>query len=208
VKLLLRLLAIFLLSYLAVVIGSIALLDASLSLNQRVLGPIQVAAYLLLASLAYWAVRSRTPARLPYAPDFVALAIAVLIGVPNVALAAKQLDHPFPPARPSAAMVALAKLPAADLIFTNEPSGVFIYAHRGSVLAPVRRYVLTTRPNREFKADVEYVGALLRRRPGVVALVPDIQASLLSVGELEHWAGLAVTRQFADGTIFLAPPHP
>jgi hypothetical protein len=207
VKSLLRLLAIFLLSYLVVVLGSIALLDASLSLNQRVLGPIQVMAYLLLGSMAYWAVRSRAPARMPFAPLSVALAIALLVGAPNVASAVQQLDHPFPTPQPTPAMAALAKLPAADLIFTNEPSGVFIYAHRGSVLAPVRRYVITTRPNPTFKADVEYVGTLLRRRPGVVALVPDIQASLLTVGELEHWAGLTVTRRFADGTIFLAPLH-
>jgi len=75
------------------------------------------------------------------------------------------------------------------------------------VLAPVRRYVITTRPNPAFRADVEYVGTVLRRHPGVVALVPDIQAPLLSVAELEHWAGLKVTRHFADGTVWLAPPR-
>jgi hypothetical protein len=213
---LLRLSAIFLLSYLIVVLGSSTLLDATLSLDQRVLGPIQVVAYLLLVSLLYWAVRSRAdarplpahapPARFSLAPLTVAVAVALLLVVPNVALVYRQLRHPFPTPQPSAGMVALAKLPTNDVVFTNEPSGVFIYAHRGSILAPVRSYPITTNPNSEFKEDVEYVGDLLRRRHGVVALVPDIQAPLLTFRELQHWAGLVVTGRFADGTVFLSAP--
>jgi hypothetical protein len=204
---LLRLAAIFLLSYLMVVLGSSTLLDASLSLDQRVLGPIQVVAYLLLASLIYWAVRSRTGAGVPLAPLAATGTIALLLVLPNVTLGYRQLDHPFPTPRPTPAMVALAKLPASDVIFTNEPSGVFLYAHRGSVLVPGRSYPITTGRNPDFKADVAYVGNLLRRRHGVVALVPDLQAPLVSVGQFQRWAGLVVTRQFADGTVFLSAPH-
>jgi hypothetical protein len=202
----LRLAAIFMLSYLVVVLGSSTVLDASLSLDQRVLGPMQVMAYLLLGSLVYWAVRSRVPAGKPLMLLVVPAAIALLLVLPNVVLAYRQLGHPYPSARPTPAMAALARLPRSDLIFTNEPSGVFIYAHRGSVLAPVRRYPINTDSNPDFKADVEYVGNELKSRGGVVALLPDIQAPLLSVGELQQWAGLVVTRRFADGTIFLSAP--
>jgi hypothetical protein len=204
---LLRLAAIFMLSYLVVVLGSSTVLDATLSLDQRVLGPVQVMAYLLLVALVYWAVRSRLPAGKPFVLLVVPAAVTLLLVIPNVMLAYRQLDHPFPHPQPTPAMVALARLPAGDVIFTNEPSGVFIYTHRGSVLAPVRRYPINTDPNPDFKADVEYVGNLLRHRPGVVALLPDIQAPLVSVGDFEHWAGLVVTRRFADGTVFLAAPQ-
>jgi hypothetical protein len=50
------------------------------------------------------------------------------------------------------------------------------------------------------------VGNVLRSRNGVVALLPDIQTPLVSVGDLEHWAGLVVTKRFADGTVFLSAP--
>ena len=204
---LLRLAAVFLISYLVIILGSSTLLDASLSLDQRVLGPIQVVAYLILASLSHWAVRSRTGGGIPIAPFAVPVVVVLLLVLPNAMLAYRQLDHPFPAPRPTSAFTALAKLRISDLIFTNEPSGVFVYAHRGSVLAPVRSYIITTRPNPSFKADVVYVGNVLRRRHGVVALVPDIQAPLLTVAELQHWAGLVVTRRFADGTVFLTAPH-
>jgi hypothetical protein len=204
---LLRLGAMFLPSYLLVVLGSSTFLDATLSLGQRVLGPMQVMAYLLLVSLLYWVVRSRTPASRALAPCVVAVVVALLLVVPNVALGYRQLRHPFPTPQPSPAMAALAKLPVGDVVFTNEPSGVFIYAHRGSIFAPARSYPITTNANPEFKEDVEYVGNLLRRRKGVIALVPDIQAPLLTVGELLHWGGLVVTRRFADGTVFLDPPR-
>jgi hypothetical protein len=166
----------------------------------------QVMAYLLLVSLIYWAVRSRVPAGKPFILLVVPAAIALLLVLPNVVLAYHQLGRPYPSAQPTSAMAALARLPRSDLIFTNEPSGVFIYARRGSVLAPVRKYPINTDSNPDFRADVEYVGNELRSRPGVVALLPDIQAPLLSVGELQHWAGLVITRRFADGTIFLSAP--
>jgi hypothetical protein len=202
----LRLAAIFMVSYLVVIVGSSTVLDASLSLDQRVLGPMQVMAYLLLVSLLYWAVRSRVPAGRPIILLAVPAAIVLLLVLPNVVLAYRQLGRPYPSAQPTPAMAALARLPRHDLIFTNEPSGVFIYAHRGSVLAPVRKYPINTDSNLNFKADVEYVGNELRIRRGVVALLPDIQAPLLSAGELQQWAGLVVTRRFADGTIFLSAP--
>jgi hypothetical protein len=204
---LLRLAAIFMLAYLIVILGSSTVLDATLSLDQRVLGPIQVMAYLLLVSLIYWAVRSRIPAGKPFVLLVVPVAVTLLLVIPNVMLAYRQLSHPFPDPQPTPAMVALARLPTSDVIFTNEPSGVFIYTGRGSVLAPVRRYPINRDPNPDFKADVEYVGNTLKRQHGVVALLPDIQTPLISVGTLEHWAGLVVTRRFADGTVFLSAPR-
>jgi hypothetical protein len=104
-------------------------------------------------------------------------------------------------------MVALSKLAKRDVVFTNEPAGVFVYAHRGSVLAPVRTYVITTEANPDFKLDVEEVGDVLQQRHGVVALVPDLYPDSLTVGDLRRWAGLVVTRRFADGTVFLSVPR-
>jgi hypothetical protein len=204
---LLRLAATFMLSYLIVILGSSTVLDASLSLDQRVLGPMQVMAYLLLVTLMYWAVRSRIPVGNSFTLLIMPVAVTLLLVIPNAMLAYRQLGRPFPNPQPTPAMVALARLPTNDVIFTNEPSGVFIYAHRGSVLAPVRRYPINTDSNPAFKADVEYVGDVLRSRYGVVALLPDIQTPLVSVGDLEHLAGLVVTKSFADGTIFLSAPR-
>ena len=204
---LLRLCAFFILSYLAVILASSTWLDASLSLNQRVLGPIQVVAYLVLTSLIYWTVRARVPAGFRFGPLAVAGALSLLVVLPNSWLATRQLRFPFPTPQPTKAMVALAKLPKHDLVVTNEPAGVFVYAHRGSVLAPVRSYIITTEPNPDFKLDVEDVGDLLQQRHGVVALVPDLYPDSLTVGELKRWAGLVVTRRFPDGTVFLSVPR-
>ena len=87
-------LAIFLLSYAFVVFVSSTWLDASLSLDQRVLGPMQVASYLILLSLVYWAVRSRWAVDFRFAPLAVTLGVALLLIVPNVCAGR-------PPARPS-----------------------------------------------------------------------------------------------------------
>ncbi len=203
---LLRLLGIFLLSYAFVVFVSSTWLDASLSLDQRVLGPMQVTSYLILLSLVYWAVRSRWAVDFRFASVAVTLGVTLLLIVPNVSPAVRQLGHPFPVPDPTPAMAVLRKLPSRDLVVTNEPSGVFIFADRGSVLTPVRTYAITTKPNTQFKRDVSYIGHLVKHRHGVVALVPDLQPTLVTVGQFQRWAGLVVTRRFADGTVFLAPP--
>ncbi len=207
VQSLLRLLAVFMLSYVMVVLVSSTFLDASLSLDQRVLGPVQFAAYLILMSLTYWAIRSRWAVGFRSGPLLVTVAVSLLLIGPNVSLAVRQLSHPFPTPVATRAMAALSKLPPGDVVVTNEPSGVFLFAHRGSVLTPVRTYAITTRPNTEFKKDVTYIGQLVKRHHGVVALVPDLQPTLVTLGQLQRWAGLVVTRRFADGTVFLAPPR-
>ena len=206
VQSLLRLLAIFVLSYVLVVLVASTLLDASLSFDQRVLGPVQFAAYLILMSLTYWAIRSRWAVGFRSGPMLATAAAALLLIGPNISLAVRQLSHPFPTPVATPAMAALAKLPPGDIVVTNEPSGAFLFAHRGSVLTPVRTYAITTRPNTDFKKDVRYIGQLVKRRHGVVALVPDLQPTLVTLGELQRWAGLVVTRRFADGTVFLSAP--
>jgi hypothetical protein len=203
---LLRLLAIFLLSYVVVILVSSTFLDASLSLDQRVLGPLQVASSLILLSLTYWTIRSRWAVDFRFGPVVITVVVALLVIAPNVALAVRQLGHPFPAPVATPAMTALAKLPGRDVVVTNEPSGVFIYTHRGSVLTPVRTYAITTKRNAAFEKDVDYIGQLVRRRHGVVALVPDLLPTSLTVGQLQRWAGLVVTRRFADGTVFLSAP--
>jgi hypothetical protein len=203
-RVVLRVSAIFIGTYLAVVVVSGSLLDASLSFNQRVLGPVQIAAYLVLLSIAYWSVRCRV--RLGARPVAVAVAsaVALLVAVPAIPIGARQVGMTLSPGVPSSAMLALTRLPSSAVIVTNEPSGVFVYAHRGSILAPVRSYVITGQGNPRFHRDLEYVGTLLRERPGVVVLVPDLQRPQVGVADFERWAGLRVTWRFADGTEFLS----
>jgi len=204
---LLRLFAIFILGYALVILVSSTWLDASLSLDQRVLGPIQVASYLILLSLTYWSIRSRWAVGFRFAPLVGTLALSLLLIVPNFSPALRQLSHPFPTPVSAPAMAVLAKLPSRDVIVTNEPAGVFVYAHRGSVLAPVRTYAITTKPNADFKEDIRYIGHLVKSDHGVVALVPDLQPVPFTVAQLQRWTGLVVTRRFADGTVFLSAPH-
>ena len=202
---LLRLLALFTLSYLVVVVGSSICLDASLSLDQRVLGPIQVTTYLVLISLLYWSLRSCLHSLPRRRQIWAVRAAALLLILPIVPAAVSQLRHPFLSPQPTAAMIALSRLPADEVVVTNEPSGVFVYAHRGSVLTPVSDYVTTGEPNPDFETDLSYVGRLLRQQPGVVAFFPEpFQPSLVTVAQLEQSDGLTVTRRFADGTLFLS----
>ncbi len=200
----LRVSATFISTYLAVVVVSGSLLDASLSFDQRVLGPVQIAAYLVLLSVAYWSVRCRLRRRARTVAVAVASAVALLVVVPALPMGARQVRMALPPTVPSSAMVALTRLPPADVIVTNEPSGVFVDAHRGSILAPVHRDVITGQANPRFRSDLEYIGALLRQRPGLVVLVPDLQRPQVGVADLERWAGLQVIWRFGDGTVFLS----
>jgi hypothetical protein len=200
----LRVSATFISTYLAVVVVSGSLLDASLSFDQRVLGPVQIAAYLVLLSIAYWSVRCRVRLGARPVALAVASAVALLVVVPAIPMGARQVGMTLAPGVPSSAMLALAGLPSSTVIVTNEPSGVFVYAHRGSILAPVRSYVITGQENPGFRGDLEYIGTLLSERPGVVVLVPDLQRPQVGVADFERWAGLRVTWRFADGTVFLS----
>jgi hypothetical protein len=202
-RVVLRLAAIFIGVYLVVVVFSGSFLDASLSFDQRVLGPVQIMSYLVLLAVAYWSIRCRVTHRARMVALAATGAVALLVLLPTSPVGARQLHLALPAPHPSRAMTALAALPASDVIVTNEPSGVFVYAHRGSVLTPVRRYIITDQGNPRFHQDLEYVGALVRRRHGVVALIPDLQQPQVGVGDLERWAGLHVTRRFGDGTLFL-----
>jgi hypothetical protein len=203
-RVVLRVSATFISAYLAVVVVSGSLLDASLSFDQRVLGPVQIAAYLVLMSVAYWSVRCRVSLRARPVAVAVALAVGMLVVVPALPTGARQVRMVLPPTVPSTAMVALTRLPPSDVIVTNEPSGVFVDAHRGSILAPVRSDVITRQANPQFRSDLAYVGTLLRQRPGVVVLVPDLQRPQVSVADFERWAGLQVIWRFGDGTVFLS----
>ncbi len=204
---LLRLCALFIPSYLYVLIITDTRIDATFVANQRILEPLQCVFYLVLLSLVYWILRSRVTDRSHIVAQVGTAGLMILIMIPTISIVSQQLRSQFPRERVAQEYGALASLPASDLVFTNEPSGTYLFAHRGSVFNPVSLFVATDRLNPSFRQDLDFVGTRLRKQQGVVMLVPEpISGGSATASDFQRWAGLVVSRRFPDGTVFLSAP--
>ena len=203
---LLRLCALFIPSYLLVVAVTDTWLDATLAVDQRILGPLQFVLYLVLLSLVYWTLRSRVTDRDRLIAVAATFGLAMLALIPNLSLVSQQVRSQFPAEKSAPEFEALARLPTSDVVVTNETPGTFVFAQRGSILTPVRFFVTTERANIDFRRDVEFVGRLLRQHHGVVMIIPEFIPGPATVTEFRQWAGLVTARRFPDGTVFLSVP--
>jgi hypothetical protein len=206
---LLRLCALFIPCYLYVLLITDTRVDATFVANQRILEPLQIVFYLVLLSLVYWTLRSRFAGRSHLVPQIGTVALMLVVIIPTVPAVSRQLRSQFPREQIAVEYKAVADLPASDLVFTNDTSGTYLFAHRSSVFDPVWEFVATDRFNSSFRQDLGFVGKLLREHQGVVMLVPGTftgGSATATADDFQRYAGLVVTRRFPDGTVFLSVP--
>lgn len=182
-------------------------LDASLAIDNRILGPLQIVLYLLIASLLYWAVRSRlsTGASGLWAIGAVVIA-SCLVWIPNAASLSSELTLVAPTAKTD---MAVRTIPPSRFIITDDAPGLYLYYGHKSILLPFRRYYTTNQVNRDFHRDLQEVGKLIRRKDGLVIVWPMFSPSVATlVTELEQVSHLVIVEHLPDGGVILAGHRP
>ena len=129
------------------------LLDASLAIDNRVLGPLQTVLYLLITSIIYWAVRSRVQALRPRRWDLGAVVVAALsVWAPNVAALSSELSQVASalPADPG-----LRAVPPSRFVVTNDAATIYLDDGHASMLLPFRWFYTTGQANPDFTRTSE-----------------------------------------------------
>ena len=196
--------ACFVICYTAMLVVTRTLLDASLAIDNRVLGPLQTVLYLLITSIIYWAVRSRVQALRPRRWDLGAVVVAALsVWAPNVAALSSELSQVASalPADPG-----LRAVPPSRFVVTNDAATIYLDDGHASMLLPFRWFYTTGQANPDFTRDIREVGRLVRRHHGIVVWSPILSPGLPSESDLERGAHLVITSRLGHGTVILAAP--
>jgi hypothetical protein len=192
----------FVVCYTAMIVITSTWLDASLAIDNRMLGPIQTVLYLLIASMLYWTVRSRVRAPQPQLWAIGAVAVAaIVLWAPNAAALGSELTVSAPT---TPAQAAISAIPASQFVVTNDTAGLYLYDGHASMLVPFHVFYTTGRPNPDFTADLRETGRLVRQRRGVVVWWPELSPGLPSVRELEQVGHLVIKKDLPGGTLILA----
>lgn len=193
----------FVVCYTAMIVITSIWLDASLAIDNRILGPIQIVLYLLIASMLYWSVRSRVRALQPQLWTIGAVTVAALVlWAPNAAALASELtvSATGPQAQP-----AISAIPASQFVVTNDTAGLYLYDGHASMLVPFQFFYTTGQANPEFAADLRETGRLIREHRGVVVWWPMTAPGAPSVQQLEQVGHLVIKKDLPGGTLILSP---
>lgn len=195
--------------YPLVVVASVTFVDVNVPLDQRVLGPAGVVLSVLLGSLVVAAAAHRWPAQVAWLPASVAATLALVVALAGTSgLVDVQRAHTaaVDNARRRAAQSPVAKLPAADVVFSNRPGDLYVDVGRPSLLLPPMVDLATGRRNRSFRKELGVVTGLLSQNPGVVVVFRDLAPGAPDLGAALGRAGLVEVGTCADDLrAFTAP---
>jgi hypothetical protein len=211
----------FVLAYLAAVGVTQILLDDSTQPNQRLLVPVQLASYLLLAAVLALAgdrvAANRWPRRRLGCAAVVLLASAVVFQpLFRLNTLATALHRSAAAARTQAASDPLRSLPKGLVVFSDSPSGLWLYSGQGSYRLPTQVVLTTGRADRSYAKEVRQTEAIVKRRDGLIVITGHVSAtdytsdsSLRTVGTCESGEILlAVPGTKAATAAARACPHP
>jgi hypothetical protein len=199
--------AIFVVSYLVAVFVTVFWLDAVVGLQQRVLGPTQLGAYVLLVIEIHRCLR-RATAPLGRSVDWIPTTLAssmvgLLLLAPLTTLGA---DRAYLSRLRSAQLAHVEQTPLRGfddlVVFTDDPSTVWTATGQLVYVLPSRTTLTTGRPNRSFDADVDEVARILREIDGVALVYGAGTAARPS--DLEA-RGLVVIDECAQAVVLASP---
>jgi hypothetical protein len=207
VKHLLGILALFVVAYLVMVLATNVFLDASTSLEGRLLVPVQVAGGLLVVGLVHRALVFRAGATVA--------AVAVVVVLVWCAWPARAIVKPFGswstiealddgfPARARSPLAeAAAKLPPGTLLASNVPANVFFDTGRNVIFLPPKQYLVAGERNPDFSEQARQLGRILATRHGDIVLYDDFNAALPSAADLGKHMTLVEVGRFRDGVLY------
>jgi len=204
---LLGILALFVVAYLAMVLTTNVFLDASTSLEGRLLVPVQVTGGVLVLGLVHRALLPRVGARVA---AVVVIAIMVWSAWPTRAIVrpfgsvstVSALEDSFPTRARSPLADAVAKLPAGALLASNVPANVFFDTGRDSIFLPPRQYLVAGERNRDFAAQADDLGRIFAARHGYIVLYDDFSGALPSAADLGAHMRLVELGRYRDGVLY------
>jgi hypothetical protein len=190
---------IFIICYAAVLVVTRTWLDASLAIDNRILGPIQTVLYLLIASILYWTARSRIHALRPQLWSAgVAAAAVLLVWAPNLASLSSEVSL-VAPVKP-----AILHLPPSQFVVTNDAAGTYLDSGHASIQLPFDHFYTTGQVNPRFQQEVRQIGSMIRQKHGVLVWWPTVAPGMPSEKELEQVDGLVIEKHLAGGVLILA----
>jgi hypothetical protein len=196
----------FAIVYFAVVVLSRYVFDRSVPIDARILAPLQPILYVLVVSLLWWTLQSRTRLR---PPAIAACCLAVIVGpiVVGVSESRTLVAHGFRPSEQTELTRAVRNLPRNQFIASNIPELISLEAGRASIILPMRVNPITDLQNRRFDVQIRELGRVVAQRRGVVVLYNAAFAAL-SFPNLEQLQRLTPLRPIVtvkDGVIAGVP---
>jgi len=204
---LLGVLALFVAAYVVVLYLTAVFFDAGISVEGRLLVPIQVTGAVLVVGLVY-----RAAARVGGTSVAVGLAIVVVVVCAwpwrqiaegfGATSTVDLLDHGFAQPGRSPLGAAVAKLPADAVVASTFPSTLYSQSGHDVVFVPPRWDRMSGERNDRFHAQLVELGRILGERHGYLALYPDPPKEFASREELARIMQLDAVGTFADGTLY------
>ena len=190
-------------SYLASILASMTLFDASTKFKVRILAPIYVSLLILLVLFGKWLWGRRREAGIVLAVLAFALSAYGQAAAMNELSKGGQGYASFQ-WYDSKTMAYLRGLPEGVRIYTNEPGAVYLYTGRGAYVLPDRFDPVTTEPRSGFEQGVNLMQADIKAGTAVLALfggsnIPAADAEALS-------NGLYLAHKSAGDEVYTAAP--
>jgi hypothetical protein len=204
---LLGVLALFVVAYVVVLYLTATLFDAGISVEGRLLVPIQVAAAVLVVGLVYRAAARVGGAAIGVG---VAMVVVVLCAWPWRQIAQgfgttstiDLVDRGFQPPGRSALGDAVAALPPDAVVASTFPSTLYSASGHDAVFVPPRWDRMSGERNDEFRPQLVELGRILAARQGYLALYPSPPKEFATDAELRRIMQLEEVGTFADGALY------
>lgn len=205
---LVRLLALFIVTYGAFLVASITFLDANTPLDDRILLPVLAIALVLGAYVldSYWPSLRRAPL---LAAGVMTLVLLVTAGhglkAAEVAARGYEQGWGFTSAawRQSPTLARVAQLGVDLPIYSNAPEIVYLHARREARGLPRTRFLMNQQPNQAFGTEMNAVAETVRASCGVVVYLRNLsQQSMPTESEASERLSLDLLEETPDGVIW------
>ena len=195
--------ALYVFGYLASILASMSFFDASTKFKPRILAPIYVSLLILLVVFGLWLWRKRRE---------VAIVLVVLIFGLSAAgqyAAVKELSkggqgYASFQWYDSKTMAFLRTLSPQKLIYTNQPTAVYLYTGRGVYVLPDHLDPVTTEQRPGFDQGVAEMQAQIKAGKAVLALFSGGSPSASDAALMS--SGLYLAQKSAGDEVYTAPP--
>jgi hypothetical protein len=195
-----RLTAIFVGSYLTILLVTLTFLDANTSFNARIVGPVRGFAAAALVAAIYRLASPYVRTSVLSALVFVAAASLLYLDRERQQFWFDQAGRP-PPAQ-TAAEKELAELPKDTIIVTDNPSTVYLTAGQRSFSLPLRTIFMTQEVNDDFAWEMSEWGEILNERGGYAFFTPQWGGQTATVKELDEHVDLRLVSRSGGEALY------
>lgn len=205
---LVKVLALFVITYAAFLAASISFLDANTPLDDRILLPVLAVSVVLSAYVldSLWPAVRRVPA-LAYAGTVLLMVLIAGHGVMAAEMAAAGYEDGWGFTsrawRESRTLSALDDLDPRAPLFSNAPEIIYLHSGRSVQALPRMRFLMSQQTNREFGTQLDAVARDVRSKCGAVVYLRNLaQKAMATETEIGSRLSLDVLQDRDDGVIW------